>query len=122
MSATTAKIAFDSPEGMTKMLEERWHLAAIREFCIPERRHDNSCQNLVAYGQVWRGNLYVNESTGFDQIAWYATTNHGRAEQFSLGVSRGQDFWLLEGGSEQTVQRAPNFSPDPKELCFVGHH
>jgi hypothetical protein len=121
VSASTAKLAFDSPEGMTKVLEEKWPIAAIVEFSIPERRHDNRCQNLVAYGEVWKGNLHAKETTGFDKIAWYATTKNGRAEQFSLGVWRGQDFWLLEGGAEESLQRVPNFAPNPNSQCFVGY-
>ena len=120
ISASEAKTAFDSPQALTEMLEKRWPIAAIQEFCIPERRHDNRYQNLVALGVVWEGNLHQNASSGFDKIAWYATTQEGRSEKFSLGIWRGADFWVLEGGSEQTVQRPPNFSPDPNAAGFVG--
>jgi hypothetical protein len=120
ISASEAKAAFDSPDALTKMLEQRWPVPAIKDFCISERRHDDRYQNLVAFGVVWEGRLHQNAASGFDKIAWYATTKDGRAEQFSLGVSRGADFWLLEIGSEQTVQRPPNFSPDPHSAGFAG--
>jgi hypothetical protein len=103
------------------MLERRWPITAIQQYCIPERRHNNAYQNLVAYGVVWKGNLYQGVTTGFDRIAWYATTNNGRADQYSLAVYRGKDFWLLEIGSEGSVQKPPEFSPDPNKPWFIGH-
>jgi hypothetical protein len=121
LSASEAKKAFDSPQALTAMLEKRWPVAAIQQFCIPERRHDNGYQNLVAMGVVWEGKLYENVATGFDEIRWYATTVDGRADLYSLGVKRGSDFWLLEIESEKTVQLAPQFTPDPKRRGFVGH-
>ena len=112
ISAAEAKAGFDSPEALTKILERRWPVAAIQEFCIPERRHNESYQNLVAMGVVWRGNLYQGVPTGFDRIGWYANTKEGRANQYSLEVSRGKDFWLLEIELEESVQKPPQFSPE----------
>jgi len=121
VSAAEAKVAFDSPDALTKALERRWPLNAIRIYCIPERRHNNAYQNLVAYSPVWNGLLYSGVATGFDKIAWYASTNKGRADQYSLGVNRGNDFWLLEIGDESTLQAPPEYSPDPSNQRFVGH-
>jgi hypothetical protein len=121
VSAAEAKVAFDSPDLLTKALEWRWPLAAIRTYCIPERRHNNAYQNLVAYSPVWKGVLYSGVATGFDKIAWYASTNKGRADQYSLGVYRGNDFWLLEIGDEHALQAPPEYSPDPNNQRFVGH-
>jgi len=121
VSAAEAKVAFDSPDALTKALERRWPLNAIRIYCIPERRHNNAYQNLVAYSPVWNGLLYSGVATGFDKIAWYASTNKGRADQYSLGVNRGTDFWLLEIGDESTLQAPPKYSPDPNSPQFVGH-
>jgi hypothetical protein len=121
VSAEEAKIAFNSSRGLTKALERRWPLAAIRVFCIPERRHNPAYQNLVAESPVWKGVLYSGESTGFDKIAWYANIKKGRVDQYSLGVYRGKDFWLLDGGDEQTLQSPPDYSPDPNKDYFVGH-
>jgi len=121
IAAVDAKVGFDSPEALTKMLERRWPVAAIREFCIAERRHNDAYQNLVAYGVVWRGNLYQGVVTGFDKISWYATTKEGRADQYSLGAYRGKDYWLLEIGSEEGVEKPPQFSPDSTKPWFVGH-
>ena len=121
LSAAEAKVASDSASGLTQALERRWPLAAIRMFCIPERRHNPAYQNLVAESPVWKGVLYSGESTGFDKIAWYANVKKGRVDQYSLGVYRGKDFWLLDGGDEQTLQSPPNYSPDPNEDYFIGH-
>ena len=122
--AIDAKIAFGSPEAMTTFLEQRWPLDAIKGFCIPERRHNNAYQNLVAGFDgpvVWHGTLYPGIVTGFDKIAWYANTKNGRATTFSLGVERGEDFWLLEIGTEESVKTPPNYLPDPNRPWFVGH-
>lgn len=119
-----AKTAFGSPEAMTAFLEQRWPLDAIKAFCIPERRHNGSYQNLVEGFDgpvVWRGTLYAGIPTGFDEIAWYANTKGGRATTFSLGVKRGGDFWLLEIGTEESSQKPPDYLPDPKKPYFVGH-
>ena len=121
LSPAEAKVAFASSDGLTKALERRWPLVAIRTYCTPERRHNPSYQNLVAESPVWNGVLYSGESTGFDQIAWYATTKMGRVYQYSLGVNRGNDFWLLEIGDERTLQAPPNYSPEPNKDYFVGH-
>ena len=120
-SAVDAKVGFDSPQGLTKLLERRWPIAAINEYCIQERRHNNAYQNLVAYGVVWKGDLHQGVATGFDRIAWYATTKKGRADQYSLDAYRGNDFWLLEIGWEKGVQEPPDFSPDPAKPWFLGY-
>jgi hypothetical protein len=120
VSAAGAKLALESPAALTRALERRWPLTAIRTFCILERQHDDRSQNLVAYSQ-WKGVLYPSIATGFDKISWYASTKDGRAEQYSLGVNRGTDFWLLEIGDENTLQAPPEYSPDPNRPGFVGH-
>src|SRR5262245_15119537 len=53
--STTATPNLTSPEGFNRLLEQRWSLADIRTFCIPERRHNPANQNLVAMGEVWKG-------------------------------------------------------------------
>jgi len=121
VSAADAKIAFDSPDALTTMLERRWPVSAIQIYCIPERRHNNAYQNLVAFSPRWEGVLHSGVATGFDKIAWYASTMNGRADKYSLGVYRGEDYWLLEGGSEEGVQEPPEYSPDPSKPWFVGH-
>ena len=121
LSVAEAKIAFDSKDALTKALERRWPLAAIRAYCIPERRHKDEFQNLVAYSPRWDGTLYSGVATGWDKIAWYATTKNGRTDQYSLGVFRDKDFWLLEIGDEYTLQTRPDYSPDPSQERFVGH-
>jgi hypothetical protein len=83
LSATEAKVAFDSSSGLTNALEQRWPLAAIRIYCIPERRHKPEYQNLVPNGPVWKGVLNPGESTGFDKITWYASTKNGRVNTYS---------------------------------------
>ena len=120
-SAAEAKVAVGSPDALTKALERRWPLSAIRTFCIPERRHNNGYQNLVAYSPRWDGVLYSGELTGFDEITWYASVKEGRADKYSLNVHRGNDYWLLEIGSESTLQAQPHYDPDPGQRWFVGH-
>jgi hypothetical protein len=121
VSAADAKVGFDSPEGLTKLLERRWPIAAINEYCIPERRHNDAYQNLVAFGIVWKGEIHQGVATGFDKIDWYATTKNGRADQYSLGAHRGKDYWLIELGWEGGMQKPPDFSPDSTKPRFVGH-
>ncbi|HKP48171.1 MAG TPA: hypothetical protein VJT50_16340 [Pyrinomonadaceae bacterium] len=121
LSATEAKGALASPEALTKALERRWPIAAIQTYCIPERRHNNSFQNLVAYGMIWKGTLHAGVNTGFDKVSWYATTTEGHVQDYSLEAYRGTDFWLLEIGDEGTLQASPHYSPDPTERRFVGH-
>jgi hypothetical protein len=120
LSPAEAKTAFDSADGLTKALERRWPLTAIRTYCIPERRHNPAYQNLVAYSPVWKGILFSRESTGFDKIAWYACLKKGRVDQYSLGVYRGKDFWLLEIGDQHTLEAPPDYSPDPTAERFLG--
>jgi hypothetical protein len=132
-SATVAKYppnanpGFNSPEEVTAFLEKRWSPEAIRKFTIPERRHNDQYQNLVTVGfpEVWSGRLYCDKTTGFDSIEWYATieiqhTKHSLHE-YSLGVIRGEDLWLLEIGSPTSVQQPPNIEPDFRKPYFVGH-
>jgi hypothetical protein len=88
ISAAEAKVAFDSADALTKALERRWPLSGIRISCISERRHNDASQNLVAFSPVWNGILYSGVATGFDKIAWYASTRNGRVDQYSLGASR----------------------------------
>ncbi len=121
VSAAEAKIAFGSPEGLTKLLERRWPISAIETFCIPERRHNEAYQNLVADTKVvWHGTLHANVKSQFDKIDWYATTENGQAKEYSLNVTRGHNGWHLEGGNEQTVQHPPKVAPNPHEPWFVG--
>lgn len=118
----TATPGFDSPEGVTRLLEQRWSLADIRTFCIPARRHNPMYQNLVVDSpQAWKGRLYSDQRTGFDGMCWYATVRDGRLLEYSLGVYRGHDYWLLEIGSPYTIHTPPLVSPDPKAAHFVGH-
>jgi hypothetical protein len=121
LSAAEAKTAFDSSAGLTTALERRWPLVAVRTYCIPERRHNPAYQNLVAESPVWKGVLYSGQSTGFDKITWYANTKMGRVKTYSLEVYRGNDFWSLEIGDENTLQRPPDYSPDPTKGRFIGH-
>ena len=122
-----AKPGFNSPEEVTAFLEKRWPLADIRKYAIPERRHNDEYQNLVTAGfpEVWVGRLYCDQSTGFDSIEWYATIENRHTKdslkEYSLGAIRGKDFWLLEIGSQTSVQQPPNIEPDFRKSYFVGH-
>jgi hypothetical protein len=71
--------------------------------------------------QAWKGRLYSDRRTGFDGICWYATVRDGHLLAYSLGVSRGNDFWLLEIGNPSTIRMPPQVSPDPNSDWFVGH-
>lgn len=122
-----AKPGFDSPEEVTAFLEKRWPLADIRKFAIPERRHNDLYQNLVVAGfpETWAGRLYCDESTGFDSIEWYATIEIRHAKhslkEYSVGVIRGKDYWLLEIGGPSSGQKPPEIEPDFRKPYFVGH-
>jgi hypothetical protein len=117
-----AKPGFDTPEGVTRLLEQRWSLAAIRAFCIPERRFNTAYQNLVVdTPQAWKGRLYSHQSTGFDRISWYATVDQGRVQAYSLEAYRGKDFWSVEIGNQDTVHTPPQITPDISRPDFVGH-
>ncbi|MBZ5524885.1 MAG: hypothetical protein LAP21_21855 [Acidobacteriia bacterium] len=108
-------------------MEKRWPLAGIRKFTIPERRHNDAYQNLVAdTPELWAGRLYCDKTTGFDSIEWYATVENHRPKGHSLKVYslqaiRGKDFWLLEIGSPASVQKPPDVEPDFRAPYFVGH-
>jgi hypothetical protein len=76
--------------------------------------------------EIWAGRLYCDKTTGFDSIEWYATietrnTKKPLLKEYSLGVIRGKDFWLLEIGSPTSVQQPPNIEPDFRAPNFVGH-
>jgi hypothetical protein len=118
-----AKPGFNSPEEVSAFLEKRWSLADIKKFAIPERRHNDEYQNLTISDtpEVWAGRLYCDKATGFDSIEWYATTQYGAVNEYSLNAIRGQDFWLLELGSPDTTQKPPNVEPDFRKPYFVGH-
>lgn len=110
-SAIEAKAAFDSAEALTRMLERRWPVAAIQAYSELEKEYDPEVPDVANFDGFWKGTLYPGVDTGFDKIAWYATTLNGRVQQFTLGGWRGQYFAVLEVGSEETVQRPPNLSP-----------
>ena len=118
----TATPSFDSPEGVTRLLEQRWSLADIRAFCIPERRHNFEYQNLVADApELWKGRLYADTPTGFDRISWYANVRDSRVKEYSLEAHRGSDVWVLEGGSPETIRTPPQVTPDSSAPYFIGH-
>jgi hypothetical protein len=120
--STTAAPSLNSPEGFSRLLEQRWSLADIRAFCIPERRHNDMYQNLVvSTPEVWKGRLYGDRPTGFDRISWYATVRDGSIQEYSLEVYRGSDFWSLEIGSPETLRTPPQVTPDSSAPHFVGH-
>lgn len=119
--AGEARIGFSSREQLEKLIEKRWPLWAIRTFCIPERRCDSGWQNLVTDTDVvWQGELYP-DAADFDKIEWYATTEDGRALEYSLNAHRGRDLWVIEICSEHYVAWPPDYSPDPSTERFVGH-
>jgi len=116
------KPGFNSPEQVTALLEQRWSLADVKRFAIPERRHNNAYQNLVAdTPEIWAGRLYCDQATGFDSIEWYATVENGRVRTYSLEVIRGKDFWLLEIADPVSVKTPPNVEPSFRAPRFVGH-
>jgi hypothetical protein len=117
----SAAPSFDSPEGVTRLLEQRWSLADIRTFCVPARRHNPMYQNLVLdEPEAWKGRLYSDQRTGFDAILWYASVRDGQLIAYSLGVYRRGDYWLLEIGTPKTVSRPALVTPDPSVDHFLG--
>lgn len=91
---------------ITQLLERRWPLADIQTFCTPKNRWNPLFQGLVTDGeQKWEGELYKGKKTGFDKISWYANvTRGGVASEYSLNVKRGDEYWNLEIGDEQTMR------------------
>jgi hypothetical protein len=118
----------NSPDRLTAALENRWTLERIRRYAIPERRLWEGCQNLVAgfpsekcdSTLVWEGELFNGITTGFDEIAWYANTCGNHVEEYSLGVTRGDDFWLLEIASPTDLDKPPVVEPPWDDQCFAG--
>lgn len=118
---TDTQQKFASPEEVTSALEARWSLDDINTYCIPERRYNPMCQNLVTdVGVTWEGVLHENVPTGFDSISWYGTAVEGRLHEYSLGVSRGENYWNLEIGNVNSFDRQPRVAPDPSGPCFIG--
>jgi hypothetical protein len=72
--------------------------------------------------ETWKGVLFRGQSTGFGDISWYGDACDGVLESYSLGVQRGEDYWLLEIGHPPTLLRAPIVEPSPREQCFLGAH
>jgi hypothetical protein len=116
------KPAITSPASLTQILEKRWPLDAIKQFCIPERRTNPLIQNLVMDAEkTWKGTLYEGDKTKFDKISWYGTVRDEKLVEYSLKVQRGNNYWLLEIGSEEALAKAPaDFTPDPLLTRFVG--
>ncbi len=112
---------FTSPAEVTAALEDRWSLDDIRTFCIPERRSNPLCQNLVTdVGETWEGTLYKEVPTGFNSISWYGTAVDGKLHEYSLNASRDDAGWMLEIGNVESFTKQPNVAPDPSGQCFIG--
>src|SRR3954447_26362808 len=81
---------------LTELLEKRWSLKAIEDFCTPEHRWNPLNQNLVPDGdKYWEGVLYEGKPKTFDKIYWYAGVRQNKIE-YSLNAARGKDRWCLE--------------------------
>ncbi|MCA9021470.1 MAG: hypothetical protein KDA74_15080 [Planctomycetaceae bacterium] len=118
---TEAPQQLTSPAEVTAALEARWSLDDIKTYCIPERRVNPMCQNLVTdVGVTWKGTLYENVPTGFKSIRWYGTAVDGGLYEYSLNVSRDDSSWNLEIGNVESFARRPNVAPDPSGQCFIG--
>jgi hypothetical protein len=129
-SLPSPPIAPTIPEAdrFTAVLERRWPLEKIRRHATPDRRHWNGCQNLVAgfpcaNGQEsthWAGKLFEGETTGFDEVSWYANVCGGKIDEYSLNARRDDDFWLLEIGGLESLKRAPMVEPPTDDQCYEG--
>lgn len=92
---------------MILLLEKRWPLEVIQQFCTSKNRWDRLNQNLVLDGErSWKGELYRGKKTGFDRIWWYATIE-GKRIAYSLNVTRGDDAWNLEIGGNKSLRSPP---------------
>jgi hypothetical protein len=118
---TTLRPSFESPKELTRLLEQRWSLKDIQAFCIPQRRHNFWYQNLVCVHDRWEGELYPDTVTGFDRIRWYADVEGDTVTRYSLGVKRGEDWWLLEIGTPELTRKIPQVTPDPSAEYFFGN-
>ncbi|WP_154933707.1 hypothetical protein [Gimesia maris] len=118
---TETQQKFASAKEVTATLEARWSLDDINTYCIPERRVNPTCQNLVTdVGVTWKGVLYENEPTDFKSISWYGTAVEGRLHEYSLNANRGDSSWNLEIGNVNSFDRQPRVAPDPSGPCFIG--
>ena len=90
---------------VTQLLERRWSVKAIVDFCTPARRWNPINQNLVPDGdKLWKGSLYDGMQSSFDKIDWYAGVKKNEIE-YSLNAWRGNEHWCLEMGNEKTLRQ-----------------
>jgi hypothetical protein len=89
-----------SREEIASLLEKRWPLEAIIDYCTPERRWDTRDQNLVPDEEgIWQGTLHEGQAQPFDKISWYARVSDKELTYF-LNAKRDKDLWWLEIGDE----------------------
>lgn len=100
----SAAPSWDSPEGVTALLEKRWPLAAIQAACTAQTANPDGQALVLDEEEAWKGRLYEDRQTGFGRISWYAAVRHGRVVTCFLSVYRGKDYWNLEGLGPDTVQ------------------
>ena len=109
----------NSADAVTAMLQKRWTVDAIQEFCISERRHNPAYQGLVMEGPTWDGEIHVGK-TDFDRISWYGNISNGRLVDYSLSARRADNYWLLEIGNMESLATLPETAPDPTQPHFSG--
>jgi hypothetical protein len=99
-----------NPTQMAAALEARWELGMIKAYCNSTPPTPTSVQNLVSLGETWHGTLYEGKASGFDRIWWYASTQNGKLEAYSLNAAKGSKYWNIETGNPQWLYLAPVLS------------
>jgi hypothetical protein len=117
----TVTAGLDSSAAFTRLLEQRWPLESIRQFCIPERRWNTMYQRPVLDPPFLEGALYEGRETGFDKIVWLAHTTNGRVSVFDLAMESGTNTWVLDAGSVENLKTLPSVAPDPHGPSLIGH-
>ena len=109
----------DSAQAVSAILQKRWTMDYIHEFCVPERRHNPAYQGLVTEGARWEGKIH-EDNTDFDSISWYGNMSDGQLISYSLSAQKGDSYWLLEIGNAKSLATPPETAPDPAQPHFSG--
>ena len=106
--STFAQSGIDSPQAVSRLLEQRWSPERIKDYCRPDTRHDPSYQNLVTMGDTsWEGQIYPGLTNELGAVTWYADVRKGKVYDLSLNVAKDGEYWLLEIAGPPTLTNKP---------------
>jgi hypothetical protein len=83
---------------LTEYLQQRWPVARIISFCRPERRSAAYHQNYNGMDCDWviMGKIHPESKRTVGDVTFLAGVKDGVVYQYSIGVSRGDEYWVLE--------------------------